>query len=82
MDRALALEKAREVLNTEIAGIEQVRDSLGDSFLKLVEKNTVFESADHEKAWLIRVCINLCKDSLKSSWKKKRRTIDFPCKGG
>ena len=37
MDRALALEKAREVLNTEIAGIEQVRDSLGDSFLELVE---------------------------------------------
>ena len=37
MDRALALEKAREVLDIEIAGIAQVRDSLGDSFLELVE---------------------------------------------
>ena len=37
MDRALALEKAREVLDIEIAGIAQIRDSLGDSFLELVE---------------------------------------------
>ena len=37
MDKALALEKAREVLDIEIAGIKQVRDSLGDSFLELVE---------------------------------------------
>ena len=36
MDRALALEKAREVLDIEIAGIAQIRDSLGDSFLELV----------------------------------------------
>ena len=37
MDKALALEKAREVLDIEIAGIAQIRDSLGDSFLELVE---------------------------------------------
>ena len=38
---------------------------------RMLEKNMDFESADHEKAWLIRVCINLCKDSLKSSWNRK-----------
>ena len=51
--------------------ISDAEDVVQAAFLKLVEKNVVFESTDHEKAWLIRVCINLCKDILKSSWKKK-----------
>ena len=55
--------------------ISDAEDVVQAAFLKLVEKNVVFESLDHEKAWLIRVCINLCKDSLKSSWKKKVHSV-------
>ncbi len=47
------------------------QDIVQQTFLKMLEKNMDFESTDHEKAWLIRVCINLCKDSLKSSWNRK-----------
>ena len=43
-------------------------DIVQQTFIKLIEKQPQFESRDHEKAWLIRVCINLCKDRLKSSW--------------
>ena len=46
-------------------------DVVQATFLKLVENNIIFNSAEHEKAWLIRVCINLCKDHLKSSWHNK-----------
>lgn len=46
-------------------------DTVQQTFLKLLERNEPFDSAEHEKAWLIRVCINLCKDHLKSSWSKK-----------
>lgn len=46
-------------------------DIVQATFLKLVEHNKNFTSYEHEKAWLIRVCTNLCKDSLKSSWNKK-----------
>ncbi len=52
------------------------QDIVQQTFLKLVEKSINFENADHEKAWLIRVCINLCKDSLKSSWRKKVTPLD------
>ena len=35
-------------------------------FLKYALSGRVFESPEHEKAWLIRVTVNACKDLLKS----------------
>ncbi len=55
---------------------EDARDIVQQTFVKLIEKQMTFENAEHEKAWLIRVCINLCKDSLKSSWHKKVTPVD------
>ena len=46
-------------------------DVFQEVFLKLLKRNTPFESREHEKAWLIRVTINLCKDISKSFWRKK-----------
>ncbi len=40
-------------------------------FLKLIQKQPVFKSKEHEKAWIIRVTINFCKDYFKSSWFNK-----------
>lgn len=48
-----------------------VDDIFQEVFLKLLQNETKFESDEHEKAWLIRVTINKCKDMLKSFWRKK-----------
>jgi RNA polymerase sigma-70 factor (ECF subfamily) len=40
-------------------------------FLKYLEKAPAFENEEHEKAWLIKVCINTCRNSLKSFWSRK-----------
>ena len=53
------------------ANTRDAQDIVQQTFLKLVENRKNFESEEHEKAWLIRVCINLCKDNLKSSWHSK-----------
>lgn len=37
-------------------------------FMKYLKKPPVFENADHEKAWFLRVTVNLCKNFWKSAW--------------
>ncbi|WP_369681091.1 RNA polymerase sigma factor [Anaerotruncus colihominis] len=48
-------------------------DVFQEVFLKYVLCGVVFESVEHEKAWLIRVTVNACKDFLKSLF--HRRTV-------
>ena len=45
-------------------------DAVADVFAKLLIKGIDFESKEHEKAWLLRVAINQCKDSLKHWWRR------------
>jgi len=49
----------------------EVDDVFQEVFLKLLQKNICFTSAEHEKAWLIRVTINQCKDTVKGFWWKR-----------
>ena len=45
-------------------------------FLKYVQSAIQFESDEHERAWLIRVTINACKDLLKSFFRSRTLSID------
>ena len=45
-------------------------------FLKYVLSFVSFESDEHEKAWLIRVTINACKDLLKSVFRSRTVSLD------
>ena len=45
-------------------------------FLKYVLSSVLFESEEHEKAWLIRVTINACKDLLKSFFRNHTVSLD------
>lgn len=46
-------------------------DIFQNVFLKYVLSPVVFESAEHEKAWLIRVTLNACKDLVKSFFRSR-----------
>ena len=50
---------------------ENAEDIFQDVFLKYNQKAKEFESDSHEKAWLIRVTINMTKNFNNSSWNKK-----------
>jgi len=45
-------------------------DMVQNTFLRLMRDKTVFENEEHEKAWLIRTAVNLCKDYFKNWWSK------------
>lgn len=45
-------------------------------FLKYLLSSVVFENDEHEKAWLIRVTINACKDLLKSFFRSKTVSLE------
>lgn len=45
-------------------------------FLKYALSSTAFENAEHEKAWLIRVTINACKDLLKSFFHSRMVSLE------
>lgn len=48
-----------------------VQDVLQEVLLRYLEKEPAFHSQDHEKAWLLRVTSNCCKDCLRF---RKRHT--------
>lgn len=41
------------------------------TFLRFYASPIPFSNPEHEKAWLLRVCINACKDLQKSAWRTK-----------
>jgi len=53
----------------------EAEDLTAEVFAKLLKQRTVFQSDEHEKAWLLRTAINQCKDALKHWW-RRRSNID------
>ncbi len=55
---------------------ESAEDVYQTVFLRYSEKMPKFESAEHSKAWFIRVTINLTKDENTSAWNNKVVALD------
>ena len=51
-------------------------DIVQETFLRYAVTDTTFASLQHEKAWLLRVAVNLGKDLLKSAWHRKTEVLD------
>ena len=56
---------------TRSGSIENAEDIFQEVFMKFSEKKPKFRNKEHEKAWLIRVTINLSKNIKLSAWNKK-----------
>lgn len=52
-----------------------VQDALQETLLRYLEKAPAFTSQDHEKAWLLRVTANCCKDCLR--FRKRHAYLDL-----
>ena len=55
----------RRICLLQLKNHADTEDVFQTVFLKYVLSTAVFESEEHEKAWLFRVAINLCKNKIK-----------------
>ena len=53
-------------------------DAVQDTFFQLIRYGPVLESAEHEKAWLIRTATNVCKNMLRHWWRRRESIEDHP----
>ncbi len=71
---ALVTEYEKQLYRAALAilgNASEAQDVVQEVFIKLYEFSGDFNSKEHQKAWLLRVTINLCKNKLRSSWWKK-----------
>jgi RNA polymerase sigma-70 factor (ECF subfamily) len=66
----LYADTVRRICFIHMKNHSDVDDVFQEVFLKHMLRDSPFESEAHEKAWLIRVAINACKDSLRSYFRK------------
>ena len=55
---------------------QDAEDVFQTVFLKYALSRQIFESPEHEKAWLIRVASNQCKDLLRSFFRRTTVSLD------
>lgn len=51
-------------------------DAVQEVFLRLYTREEAFDSQEHLRRWLIRVTVNVCKDVLKSPWRRRRISLE------
>ncbi len=50
---------------------EDAEEAMQEAFYRLLYKSPEFNDDEHEKAWLIRTIVNLCRDMRRSVWFKR-----------
>ena len=75
----------RRICMVHLKNAADTEDIFQTVFLKYVLHSPDFDSPEHEKAWIIRVTVNACKDLLKSFFHSKTLPLDtlraVPTKG-
>lgn len=73
--RAISLyaDTVRRICFVHLKSYADTEDIFQEVFLKYALSSVVFDSQEHERAWIIRVTINACRDLLKSAF--RRRTV-------
>ena len=66
----------RRICFMHLKSRSDTEDVFQDVFLKYILSERIFESDEHEKAWLIRTAVNRCKDVLKSFFRKKVISVE------
>lgn len=56
--------------------VHLAQDAVQETFLKVYRHQAQFDTACSEKAWIMRIAINVCKDYLRSAWHRKVNVVE------
>lgn len=56
----------------------EAEDAAQEVFIKLYRTEISFDSPKEERAWLLKVTANLCKNRLRTPWFSRRADMDIP----
>lgn len=66
----------RRICMIHLKNCEDSEDIFQTVFLKYVLRSEPFDSPEHEKAWIIRVTVNACRDLIKSFFRSRTVSLD------
>lgn len=66
----------RRICMIHLKNRADTEDIFQNVFLKYVLRTAPFDSPEHEKAWIIRVTANACKDLLRSFFRSRTVSLD------
>ena len=55
---------------------EDAEEAVTDAFIRLMEYRPAFKNDTHEKAWLMKTAVNICKNMRRSAWAKNVTSDD------
>ena len=61
---------------TYLKNTHDAQDICQTVFVKLLTEPREFESPEHERAYILRMAANACKDLLKSPWRQRSQALD------
>lgn len=67
----------RRICFLHLKNRDDTEDIFQTVFLKYILYSGAFENIEHEKAWLIRVTVNACKDFMRSLWRHSTVPLDM-----
>jgi len=78
VNRAIELHgnTVRRICMLHLKNYHDTEDIFQTVFLKFFLSPVEFENSEHEKAWLIRVTVNACKDLLKSFFRSRTVSLN------
>ena len=87
VSRAVDMEALQRKINTysdmlyriaflQLKNNQDAEDVVQETFYQFVKRKVEFETPEHEKAWLIRVTLNACKDFMKSFFRSRTVPLD------
>ena len=72
----LYADTVRRICMVHLKNYSDTEDIFQTVFLKYVLRTAPFDSPEHEKAWIIRITINACKDFLKNVFRSRTVPLD------